>query len=208
MRILTISALSCLLFTANVYADPQFCIDSEHSTVRIHVEPGGLLGGLAHDHQIEARNITGCLEIDWDQLDQASFSVTFSTADIHVLDPKHPSDVQKVQETMESEVLRIHDFPKITFKSQNVQLKRRHPLDTYPLTIEGQLTIVGRTQKATIPVVLNRTGASSAKVTGTYVLKQSDFGITPVKVLGSMVKVKDEVELEFNLQLYQAGTRP
>jgi hypothetical protein len=36
---------------------------------------------------------------------------------------------------------------------------------------------------------------------GNAVVKQSDFGIKPVKVAGGTVKVKDEVRIEFDIQL-------
>src|SRR4029453_18652565 len=36
---------------------------------------------------------------------------------------------------------------------------------------------------------------------GTAQLKQSDFGIKPIRIAGGTVRVKDELRLEFNIQL-------
>jgi len=36
---------------------------------------------------------------------------------------------------------------------------------------------------------------------GTARLRQSDFGITPIKVAGGAIRVKDEIQLEFDIQL-------
>jgi hypothetical protein len=37
--------------------------------------------------------------------------------------------------------------------------------------------------------------------TGVARLKQSDFGITPIKVAGGTIRVKDEIQIEFDIQL-------
>jgi hypothetical protein len=34
---------------------------------------------------------------------------------------------------------------------------------------------------------------------GTVVLKQRDFGITPISIAGGTVKVKDELKVEFDI---------
>jgi hypothetical protein len=36
---------------------------------------------------------------------------------------------------------------------------------------------------------------------GTSRFKQTEFGIQPVKVAGGTIRVKDEVRIEFNIQL-------
>jgi hypothetical protein len=35
---------------------------------------------------------------------------------------------------------------------------------------------------------------------GALTLRQSDFGITPVKIAGGAVRVKDEIRIEFDIQ--------
>ena len=204
MKKLAISVALCLLIARNAHAD-SLCVDADHSSFRIRVETAGMLGALGHDHEIEAHGIKGCVEIDWTQLAESSVSLIFSTADIQVLDPDHPKDRPKVQEAMALEVLGIRDFPEIRFKSERVRpVVGRHALDTFPVTIDGVLTIRGHSQKVSILLVLKQTSSNSAKVSGTYVLKQSDFGITPIRVMGGVVKVKDEIKLEFDLQLWQS----
>src|SRR5262245_55095512 len=48
----------------------SLCVEGERSHFGIHVEPGGLFGAFAHDHDIVAKNIRGCAEIDWAQLEK------------------------------------------------------------------------------------------------------------------------------------------
>jgi polyisoprenoid-binding protein YceI len=61
---------------------------------------------------------------------------------------------------------------------------------------ERQLTVRGQTR----PVTLNVREAAGHS-TGGIRLELSDFGITPKKVAGGSVRVKDEIHIEFDIQL-------
>ena len=58
----------------------------------------------------------------------------------------------------------------------------------------------GVTKAFTVPVRLEAHG-DTLSATGRMVVKQTDFGITPVTVAGGTVKVKDEVKIEFEIAL-------
>jgi polyisoprenoid-binding protein YceI len=58
----------------------------------------------------------------------------------------------------------------------------------------GDLKLHGITREITIPVVFSG-GVYKASVH----LKQTDFGITPVKVAGGAVRVKDEIDVGFEI---------
>jgi polyisoprenoid-binding protein YceI len=62
--------------------------------------------------------------------------------------------------------------------------------------VEGKLTLHGETRPVSVEV-----RESEGRYMGTARLKQSDFGIKPVKVAGGTVRVKDEVKIEFAIQL-------
>jgi hypothetical protein len=52
----------------------------------------------------------------------------------------------------------------------------------------------GKTREVTIPVVF-----SGGVYKGSVHLKQTDFGITPIKIAGGAVRVKDEIEIDFEI---------
>jgi polyisoprenoid-binding protein YceI len=60
--------------------------------------------------------------------------------------------------------------------------------------VTGRLTIHGETRPTTFTVV-RRNG----RFRGTVGLKQSDFGIQPISILGGTVRVKDELKIEFDV---------
>jgi polyisoprenoid-binding protein YceI len=173
------------------------CLVSGRGQFRVHANAGGLLGAFAHDHLIEAQKIEGCATIDPKNLSRSSVKVTFRTADLRVLDPKESADDRaKVQKTMETEVLRIAEYPQIAFESTGVEAS-----GSDRFRVLGNLTIRGKSQPATIPVVLKRLSDGTYEVTGEYKFKQSAFGIKPISLAGGTIKVKDELRTEFDLFL-------
>src|SRR5262245_53175642 len=125
------------LSTAAAAADGP-CVIPGRGHFYIHVGAGGLFGAFAHDHLIEAQRIEGCAVIDPNDLTHSSIKLTFSTADIRVLDPKeNAKDRPKVQTTMEMEVLRVSQYPQVTFESTG--LDRSGTADV--LRVSGNLTI-------------------------------------------------------------------
>jgi polyisoprenoid-binding protein YceI len=64
--------------------------------------------------------------------------------------------------------------------------------DRYQVT--GELSLHGTTRSITVPVMLEK-----GRYIGSTRLKQTDFGITPVRIAGGTVKVKDEVEMSFEV---------
>jgi len=174
----------------------RLCVDAARSRFAIHVGSAGLFGAFGHDHLIEARGIQGCGEIDAAKAEQSSVDLTFTTRDILVIDPEHPKDRPKVQQTMETEVLKIAEFPEIRFKSSRVTKKPGG------FVVDGTLTIRGRAQNVSIPLSLTEERSSGGfKAHGQYAFKQSLFGIQPISLMGGAVRVKDELKIEFDLTL-------
>lgn len=163
-------------------------VDVEHSTLTIRVFKSGLFSGFAHDHQIAAPLSSGAVD-----LSALSVEVHFDARQLKVLDPNvSAGDRAKVQETMLSnQVLDAQRFPEIMFVSRSVK-----PSGENAYNVEGDLTLHGVTHPLTLPVAL-RNGHYSGSVN----LKQTEFGITPISLVGGSVKVKDTVEITFDITL-------
>jgi polyisoprenoid-binding protein YceI len=74
---------------------------------------------------------------------------------------------------------------------------------TRPLsTLAVNMTLHGVTRRLTVPVRLQVHG-SRLVASGSFVLRQSDFGITPYRALGGALRVRDRIDLQFTLR----GTR-
>ena len=95
------------------------------------------------------------------------------------------------------EVLDSDRFSEIRFEASKVeQTGQDHFL------VSGSLSLHGRTRPISVHVL-----RSNGRYHGDAVLKQRDFGITPVSVAGGTVKVKDELKIEFDITSV-AGPNP
>src|SRR5215472_8890265 len=118
----TLVLLLSIVFAVRAHPAPGPCIVAEGSYFRIHVGTGGLFGGFAHEHLIEAQKIDGCANIDSSGPAKSSIKVIFPTANLRVIDPKESDkDRAQIQKTMETDVLRVSEYPEITFESTAIE---------------------------------------------------------------------------------------
>jgi polyisoprenoid-binding protein YceI len=157
-----------------------------NSTITIHVGKSGLFSGFGHNHTVSA-------PIARAEVDQKSktASITVLTREMKVLDPDaSEKDRQEIQATMLGpKVLDSQKYPEIRFISTHID-----QTSAGEFKVTGNLELHGITKQLEFPVT-----GTPEHYTGKTKLKQTDFGIQPVSVGGGTVKVKDEIELEFNV---------
>ena len=161
-------------------------IDTASSKLTVRAFKTGLFSGFADNHEIQAPITEG-------SIDEAAGRVKFAVDSrrMKVLDPQmNPSRRQEVQERMLGpEVLDSTRFLQITFDSTSVERSK----DLY--VVHGQLSLHGVTR----PIAVN-VRSESGRYKGTFTLKQRDFGIAPISIAGGTVKVKDELQIEFDIR--------
>jgi polyisoprenoid-binding protein YceI len=179
-------------------------IDAAHSQILIEVGKAGMFGFAGHAHEVAATDVHGRVTLDPTDLQHASVWLEFPSAALRVTGKgESPADVADVQKVMAGDqVLDVTRFPTIVFSSRRVLVTAR-AAGTADVAIEGDMTLHGATRSMTIraSVVLDAGGRLTAR--GSFVLKQTDFGMVPVTAMGGTIRVKDELEVEFVL-----STRP
>jgi len=165
----------------------QQTIDAERSTVRIHAFKAGLFSAFAHDHVVAAPIAEGWI----DTTGTLGVELRFSAADLRVLDPGlSPGKRAEVQKTMEGpEVLDVARHRDVLFRSASVD-----PAGENRWAVEGTLTLHGEARPVRAQVRLE-----DGRYRGTVTIRQREFKITPVSLLGGAVRVKDEVRVEFEI---------
>ena len=163
-------------------------IDTAKSVMTVRVYKSGVLSAFGHDHEIAAPIAGGSVDVAAHRVE-----LRVNAAALRVRDPKtSEKDRAEIQKTMlGSEVLDSERFTEIVFRSSAAE-----PAGEGAWQVRGELTLHG----ATKPVVVE-VRESGGRYAGTARLRQSDFAIQPVKVAGGTVKVKDEVRIEFDIQL-------
>lgn len=163
-------------------------IDAAHSMMTVKVFKAGALAAFGHDHEISAPIESGTVDATAKRVE-----LKVRAGALRVRDPKaSDSDRAQIQKTMVGpEVLDTERYPEIAFRATAAEAAGPNAW-----RITGQLTLHGETRPVTVEV-----REEGGRYVGSASLRQSEFGIKPVKVAGGTVKVKDEVRLEFQIQL-------
>lgn len=171
------------------HAGPRQAVDPARSHIRIHVFRAGLFSLFAHNHEIEAPIATGW--VDWGT--PPALELRFATAALRVLDSGVSASTRsEIQHTMLSPaVLDAAHFPEIQFRSAHIE-----PLAPDRWQVTGTLSLHGQTRNLVVEV-----RQQGEAFTGTLRLRQSDFGIPPLRLAGGTVRVRDEVEIRFVVHL-------
>jgi len=178
----------CLVVALTAASAQDKAIDVEDSTITIHVGKAGLFGAAGHEHWVNAPISAGTLN-DSDPL-HVEFTVDAKRMAIKP-DPKIDAATQaQIQKDMQEMTLESGKYPEITFRSSRVE-KQAQAL----WKVEGLLTLHGLTKP--VAVTVQRTGETYVGHTS---IKQTDFGIKPISAGGGLIKVKNEVELDFQIR--------
>ena len=162
-------------------------LDLARSRITVHVYKSGLFSVFADNHIIEAKLREGSLSV----AEPSAISIVVNAGDLRVLDPGLADDKRAdVQSRMVGpEVLDVATYPEIRFASTSIR-----PSGADRWTITGDLTIHGRTRSITLAAA-----RTAAVYRGSVRIRQRDFGITPISIVGGTVNVKDEILIEFEI---------
>jgi polyisoprenoid-binding protein YceI len=163
-------------------------IDTVRSTITVHVYKAGLLSAFGHDHQISAPVARGAVDAEGRKVE-----LHVNAGALRVRDPKvSDKDRDEIQATMlGSDVLDAEKQKEIGFQSTGAE-----SAGPGSWKVSGNLTLHGQTRPVSMDV-----HEKDGHYAGTCRFKYGDFGIKPVKAAGGAVRVKDEVEIEFDIQL-------
>jgi polyisoprenoid-binding protein YceI len=119
--------------------------------------------------------------------------LTVNAAALTVQDPDvSDKDRAQIQATMLGpEVLDAQHYSTIAFRAAGAE-----PKGAGAWIVRGNLTLHGQTRPVAVEV-----RESGGHYLGSSHFKQTDFGITPIKVAGGTVRVKDEIRIEFDIRL-------
>jgi len=183
----------------------RYEIVPENTQVYARVFRGGRLEKLGHNHVVVFNDVRGYVSLAEEPVDSL-FDFAVATADVSVDPPALRQRQGKGFDTRVSErartgtrgnmlsesVLHAAAYPYVMIGSSSIE----GTFDDARVTMA--VTIRDVTRLVTIPVTLKR-GGRRLVASGEFGLLQSDYGIEPFAALGGALKVKDRVELVFNI---------
>jgi polyisoprenoid-binding protein YceI len=176
-----------------------YTVDTKQSKLEIHVYREGFLKAFGHDHLISAAQRSGQIRLAQPNLAESSVTFVVETPSLVVLDPgATEKDRNEIQATMLGDkVLDAARYPRIEFTSSGVHSMTQKEGAT-ELQVDGTLRLHGVEKLVTVRVRL-RTDGGNLTADGELSLLQSTYGITPIKVGGGAVRVKDKLKISFHI---------
>ena len=165
-----------------------YILGPENATLSVRTGRTGAAAKAGHNLLIHVTAWQATLEAAADpaqttialEADATSLQVREGTGGIQALGD---DDIVNIQQTIDDDVLKRQ---RIEFRSTAVT-----PADDGRLTVQGELTLAGKTA----PISFELTRGDDGKLSGSAVVKQTDWGITPYSTLFGALKVVDEVEV-------------
>ena len=161
----------------------------------------GFLSAIAHDLLIDVTNFTIKLNIPDTGVQSASVEAEILANSLKVVcamkdgqqnyDALKEKDKADIEEATFKDVLHPSKYPTTNFRSSNIQEKD----GTYH--VKGELTLHGVTR----PVEFDAKTTTGKDLKGRVTIAQKNFGIKPYKALLGTLKVKNEVDIAFDLSL-------
>jgi polyisoprenoid-binding protein YceI len=186
MRSILVVAAMSLVCVFQVSAQ-QRNIDTQKSTLTIHVGKTGAFSALGHEHEIQAPIHSGTADTGA----RPAVEIHVNARELRVTDKdaaeKERAEVQKTM--LGPEVLDSDTHQEIVFKSTGAE-----SVGQGRWTLNGNLTLRGQTRPVKVQVTLK-----DGRYIGETKVKQTDFGITPPGKAG--VRARDEVKIEFDVRL-------
>jgi polyisoprenoid-binding protein YceI len=165
----------------------QHNIDTQKSTLTIHVGKTGAFSALGHEHEVHAAIHSGVADTG----SHPTVEVHVDARALRVVDKddseKNRAEVQKTM--LGPEVLDSENHQEIVFKSTGAE-----PTGQGSWTLRGDLTLRGQTRPVSVQATLK-----DGHYIGETIVKLTDFGIKPPGKAG--VKAKDKITIQFDVWL-------
>jgi polyisoprenoid-binding protein YceI len=194
-----------LLAAMGAQAQSSYVFETSSSKLEIDVFREGFLKAFGHDHLIAAKDFSGRVSLDLQKMERSSVTLRVAANSLKVIDPDtSEKDRADVQAAMQGEkVLDSAKFPEIVFTSTGVT-KAEKKGDAWSVVVAGTLRLHGVSKSISLPLKLSVRGEELI-AEGEVSFLQSDYGITPIKVGGGSVRVKDQLRIRFQIHARAGG---
>jgi polyisoprenoid-binding protein YceI len=177
----------------------RYVIEPSTCKVTLHVYPSGMLSSLGHNPTFAVRKVDG--EVELDTVSGASGSVTLSidTRSIELQGDFSGRDRWDIMHIMQDEILEVQAHPAITYRAPSSRTTLKSDGGShFEASLKGDLTLHGvtRVQPVTARLLLH---GDMLRASGEATIRQPDYHLGPVAVAGSLMKVRDDVKLTFDI---------
>ncbi len=182
----------------------HYRFDPAASTFSVHAFAEGLLSAFGHDPVIGVKDFHGEATFVPGTFENASLKLTVNANSLSVINDIKQKDRAEIERTMRAEVLETAKYPEIVFQSNHISLSRLRE-GIYRARVTGELALHGVTQKNVWISGEVTVSPDALRVKGDLPIKQTDYKIHLVSVVGGTLKIKNEVKCSFDIVARSAG---
>ncbi len=183
-----------------------FTLDPKASAVRIYAFRGGTAAKVGHNHVLSAPQFTGFVHLPSSGASSARFDLEFRLDQLEIDNPAYRSKLGTAFSSLLTaaaiEGTRDHMLGEDNLQADRFPFVRVHSLlisgEAPKLAAKVQIELHGQKREIWVPLSVE-SSPDRLSVTGSFVLRQTDFGAQPYSVLGGLLAVQDEVLIEFEL---------
>jgi polyisoprenoid-binding protein YceI len=175
-----------------------YTIDLSQSRVTATLTQEGFIARRYPTHRVEVKNFSGKIEVSERDETRIAVEVESETKSLTNIDEGMTEFERKeFHNVLNNLVLESDKFPKIKFVSASVSDARKSG-ETRTFTLNGDLTMRDTTKKVSFPVAVT-IAKDQLRATGEASLKQSDYGIKPYSGKLGLIKIGDDVKINFEI---------
>jgi len=175
----------------------RYLIDTNQSCLLVHVTAGGLLSSFGHNPTLVVRDFDGEVTFWPNQIARSALDFRVNCDSLTVAGSVSDQDRKEIEQKTRLEVLESDKYPQVIFFSEQISAEPVNDIQ-YKIKIIGNLSLHGVTHRISIDTLI-ALESSTLKAQGQLWLRQSDFNIKLISALGGMLKVRDQIEIEYTI---------
>ena len=177
----------------------SYGLSANSGNLYVYTFKEGLLSKLAHDLLIDVTNFKANLDVPEDGFTSGSLELEIQANSLKVIcalkdgersDALKEKDIADIEKDMAGKVLHPDKYPTVNFRSKTIQEKEGG------YHINGVLSLHGVTKSIDFDIDTN-----CENLKGMITILQKDYGIKPFRAMMGTLKIKNEVNIGFDLSL-------
>jgi polyisoprenoid-binding protein YceI len=178
-------------------ATVRYLADAAKSKFTVRAFATGLLSAFGHSPTIAIPDFQGEALVNPDALEESSLRIVIQAASLVVTDDISTKDREEINRRMHEEVLESDGYPEISYECSKVSASKTGE-GQYWVALNGDLSLHGITRSQPVSARVTLDG-QTLRAFGEFSVRQSDYEIKLVSAAGGTVKVKDEINLSFDI---------
>ena len=177
-----------------------YSLNSNSGNVSVYTFKSGLLSKLAHDLLIDVTDFKVNVDVPEDGFASGSLGLEIQANSLKVVcamkdgerqpDTLKEKDIADIEADMAKKVLHPDKYPTVSFSSKAIQINEGG------YHVNGELSLHGVTKSVDFDI-----DTSGGGLKGRFTIIQTDYGIKPFKAMMGTLKIKDEIDVGFDLAL-------